>query len=176
MKSMNKRRLYAMLTVLLLLTAAVGGTVAFLIDSTDPLVNTFTPAEVTVYITDNVANNVKSNVVITNTGTTDAYIRARIVGNWVDDETGYIVQAWNPAGDGEFSGLSGDGWILNGDYYYYTIPVEPDTETETALFTSYEVKNTVEGAHLEMDILVQAVQATSAAATDAWGLDPSGLK
>ena len=176
MKLMSKKRLAALLSIVLLLTAAVSVTVAYLVDSTDPLVNTFKPASVNVNVTDDVTNNVKSNVEITNTGTTNAYIRARIVGSWVDDESGLVVRKWDPDNDGTFDGLPGEGWKKSGDYYYYTTSVAPG-KTTSALFTSYTVTVTVDGAHLEMDILVQAIQseggnADGSAAKAAWGVDP----
>lgn len=171
MKIFSKKRLVLLLASLLVLTAAVGGSIAYLAASTEPLTNTFTGVEVDVEITDKVTSNVKSDVVITNTGTTDAYIRARIVGNWVDDEKGYIVQAWDPAADGTFVGLPGTNWVQYGNYYYYTLPVAPGAITGSPLFTSYTVTKTVEGAHLEMDIIVQAIQSAGGAAKDAWGVD-----
>lgn len=174
MKIMNKKQLITVVSILLLLAVAVGGTAAFLAASTDPLINTFTPSKVGVEIEDTVDGNVKSNVVITNTGTTNAYIRARIVGSWVND-AGITVQAWNPTADGEFKGLPGKGWVARGDYYYYTLPVAPGDPTATPLFTSYEVKKTVDGAHLVLDILVQAIQSEGGAAQAAWGVDPATL-
>ncbi|MBQ3107896.1 MAG: thioester domain-containing protein, partial [Firmicutes bacterium] len=116
----------------------------------------------------------KENVVIKNTGSTDAYIRARIVGNWVSNEDNTtIVQAWDPDGDGEFNGLPGTNWEKSGDYYYYKLPVAPDQQTESPLFNYYTVTESVEDAHLVMDILVQAIQSEAGAAQDAWGVDPS---
>lgn len=172
MKRMNRKQLAAVLAIFLLLAVAVGGTIAYLAAATDPLVNTFTPSKVTVDITDEVDDTVKSNVVIKNTGTANAYIRARIVGSWVDNETGVTVQAWNPESDGTFDDLPGTGWVQQGDYYYYTSPVAPEATTDP-LFTSYTVTGSVEGAHLVMDILVQAIQAEGGAAEAAWGSIPT---
>lgn len=120
------------------------------------------------------------DALITNTGTTNAYIRARIVGSWVDDESGLVVRKWEPDNDGTFAGFPGEGWKENGDYYYYTTPVTPG-ETTSALFTSYTVTVTVDGAHLEMDILMQTIQSEGGnsngnAAKAAWGVDPSTLE
>ena len=42
--------------------------------------------DVNVKIEDKVTETTKSNVVITNTGTVDAYIRASIIGQWLDDD------------------------------------------------------------------------------------------
>lgn len=188
MKIMNKKRLAVLLASVLLLVVTVGGTIAFLVDSTDPLVNTFTPTSVNVTVTDNVSGNVKDTVEIKNTGKTSAYIRARIVGSWVSDKDNTtVVQAWDPAlyntdnpeagGDGTFTGLPGTGWVKreSDGYYYYTEPVAPNRPTGTPLFTSYEVKKTVGGAHLVLDILVQAIQSEGGAALNAWGVDPSTL-
>ena len=66
------------MAVLLLLGAAVGTTVAFLIDKTEPVTNTFTYAKVSCEVTENFTNNKKDNVRVKNTGTTDAYIRATL--------------------------------------------------------------------------------------------------
>ncbi len=174
MKKRKNRKLILLLAIVAAMAVAVGGTIAYLVDQTESLVNTFTPANVGVDITDEVENGVKSNVVIKNTGSTDAYIRARIVGNWVD-ANGTVVQAWDPTGDGTFANLPGAGWKLYNGYYYYTDPVEPNGELkgENALFTSYTVTKTVEDAHLVLDIMVQAIQSEAGAAQVAWGVDPS---
>lgn len=184
MKNRKNRKLILLLAIVAAMAVAVGGTIAYLVDQTSPLVNTFTPTEVGVDIEDKVEeveNGVKkSNVVIENTGTTSAYIRARIVGNWVETDANnnkVIVDKWDPAADGEFVGLldpNGD-WVQSGDYYYYTKPVEPggtlEDENENALFESYTVNPNPEfpNAHLEMDILVQAIQSEGGAVDAAWG-------
>ncbi|MCQ2603698.1 MAG: hypothetical protein MJ215_01445, partial [Spirochaetia bacterium] len=79
-------------------------------------------------IEDKVDGMVKSDVVIKNTGTVREYIRATITANWYDAE-GNIVAPWSvdstgKCSQGEFTGLTGTGWILGADgYYYYTYPV-----------------------------------------------------
>lgn len=101
----------------------------------------------------------KDNVVITNTGNTKAFIRAAIVGQWLDyldrpvfgftDKVNqlYLVESWyedqfvNKGRDqGLFVGLP--GYIGNGDnplrdwtlcedgYYYYTLVVPPLSDVE----------------------------------------------
>ena len=82
MKRMNKTKtILALALVALLLTCAVGGTVAYLVTKTDAVTNTFTPGRVTVRVEDTVSGNVKKDVKITNTGNTSAYIRVAIVAN-----------------------------------------------------------------------------------------------
>lgn len=183
MKKINKKSLALLICAALLLTFTVSGTVAYLVAGTNEVTNTFTPTHVTVDITDNVSNGVKSNVTITNTSNIDAYIRAAIVGYWCNDDD-EIVAAWNPTDttQGVFVDLPGENWAEYGGYYYYTVPIEPGEETGTKLFTTYTVGTPpVEGAHLVMNILVQAVQADGVTADGkkvvvaTWDVDPSTL-
>ena len=183
MKKFNKKSLVLLICVTLLLTFAVSGTVAYLVASTEKVTNTFGPAYVTVEVDDKVDGLRKYDVEITNTGNVDAYIRAAIVGYWCNND-GEIVAAWDPTDtdQGEFGGLAGTNWVKNGDYYYYTQPVAPGAQTPSALFESYTVKQApVEGAHLVMNIMAQAIQAEGTdddgtkAVVAAWGVDPSTL-
>ena len=119
--------------------------------------------EDTVTLAGNAANgytgSTKTNVVITNTGNTDAYIRAAIVGQWLDSNNDpvfgftddinnlYLVESWyedqfvnGAAKHGEFTGLPGyknganpnaNGWVLCTDgYYYYMTVVKPEATAE----------------------------------------------
>ena len=111
----------------------------------------------------------KTDVIITNTGNTDAFIRASIVGQWLDSNGdpvfGFtdrlhnlkLVESWYEDQfvygyhtHGEFKGLvgydpeySGD-WIKGEDgYYYYTKVVEAGDSIpeDDPLFESYTVKS-----------------------------------
>ncbi|MCQ2604862.1 MAG: hypothetical protein MJ215_07505 [Spirochaetia bacterium] len=139
-------------------------------------------------IEDKVDGMVKSDVVIKNTGTVREYIRATITANWYDAE-GNIVAPWSvdstgKCSQGEFTGLTGTGWKLGADgYYYYTYPVDGAEELKkvsgNALFTQYKYEDTeipVVGAHLEMQIMVQSViwDKDKAEVTEAWGSTAAG--
>ena len=50
------------LSLLLLVTAAVGGTVAYLLTQTESVTNTFTPSKVACTVTENFNGETKSNV------------------------------------------------------------------------------------------------------------------
>jgi hypothetical protein len=95
--------------------------------------------------------------VITNSGNVAAYLRAVIVANWQDAD-GDIVASWDfePS---EFEGLPGAGWTLAADGYYYTDATVAPGEAAPALFTGYMQPSAspVAGAHLVMDVAVQAV-------------------
>ena len=130
--------------------------------------------EIDVTVTDEVNGNVKSNVVITNTGNMPEYIRAAIVGCWCDDD-GNIVAPWS-ASQGTFDGLANSTyWHTGSDgYYYYKDPVPAGAATPTALFTTYTAPDAPEeGAHLEITITAQAVIADKNVAGTAWGIDQS---
>lgn len=112
------------------------------------------------------AGSVKDSVVITNTGNTDAFIRAAIVGQWLDQEGNpvfgftdfthgvQLVASWyedqfgdDPQYDqGSFEGLVGykgetsTTWEKGTDgFYYFKDPVAPGDTTATRLFKKYTV-------------------------------------
>ena len=116
--------------------------------------------DVNVTITDQFTESQKDNVQITNTGNTDAYIRAAIIGQWVDPSgnpvfgyTDFKSEQYEPAtipswyqdfiSDGgyygSFNDFPGTGWEKGpDDYYYYTSPVPPAGHP-TALFSTYTI-------------------------------------
>jgi len=126
-------------------------------------------------VTDTIVETIKSNLVIQNSGTLKAYVRATISANWCDRD-GYVVSFWDEDLTA-FSNLPGASWITKTEadgnkIYYYQDPVEPKATIPNPLFTSYLLgKSPVAGAHFEMQILVQAVlydaEKTNVAA--AWG-------
>lgn len=154
MKHLNRKKTVLLLAmVVLILAGAVGGTLAYIVTSSGPVQNTFTPAHVTCAVEEDFSNNVKNNVKIRNTGNTSAYIRAAVVGNWVKD--GKIVAPWE-----DNITYNQSDWVEGSDgYYYYKYAVAAGQVTNN-LFNSYTPGSTpVEDAHLEMTIVCQAVQA-----------------
>lgn len=156
---------HLLLIVSLILILAVGttATLAFLADS-DSLTNTFTPAHVTCTVTESFNGTAKSDVKVTNTGDTDAYIRVAVVANWVKD--GSVVA---PAG---ITLEPVNGWFSDGNYYYYPAVVAPNGGQTKALFSGAITAPTapVNGAKLQVDILAEAIQATPKSAVEAaWG-------
>ena len=128
------------------------------ISYTDPVTGRVTTLDL-----DSFKGSTKTDVVITNTGNTDAYIRAAIVGQWLDPQgnpvfgfTDYtagkvvLVDSWyqDQFGtnaqhkQGSFSGLPGNNWVKGEDgYYYYTkiVPAGESIPASDPLFTSYTV-------------------------------------
>ena len=172
MRAKTWKALIVAALAVVVLTAAVGGTMAWLSTKTSDLTNTFEPAKVTCAVDEpNWTNgkSIKENVSIKNTGTTDAYIRAMIVANWCTTD-GKVVKTASPY----YENLPGSGWVKYTDdgFYYYTQPVAPNGGTTNYLFTSCTPVDSEkpEGAdHLEVNIICQAVQSTPAAAVgEAW--------
>ena len=137
-------------------------------------------------ITDSVTSDVKSNLSITNTGTSVVYVRAYIVG-WWENENGDVVapwtktdgkfvgNGWEDAGDGTttFTG-TGSNWSIEADgFFYYNLQLWPGTQTDN-LFDTYTLTADppVTGSKLVLDIVTQAV--VHYAVKESWPLFASG--
>lgn len=166
------------LSLVLVLGLSVGGTLAYLVTNSGPVTNTFTPGEIITHIDENFDKETKKDVRIQNDpdSSADVYIRATWTANWVDDDTGSVVKPAQQGTDYTVVGLGAEGWVKNGDYYYYTSAVKPGDYTGY-LFTQLtpEPEQEPEGAHLEVTILSQAIQAEpEQAIKEAWGVTISG--
>ena len=161
----SRRPLLLLVSLVLILALAVGGTVAWLTSSSGPVTNTMTPGQVPITINETFNGTTKSGVTVTNKGNIDAYIRVAIVANAVD-ENGNIIAGTAPS---YVSLVNTDYWQLLGDgYYYYKGAVAPGGTTEP-LFTA---DVTVAGG--ELNILAESIQVLggyggNTASEYAWG-------
>lgn len=166
-----KRLATLLVSLLLVLGVAVGGTVAFLSTSTNSKVNTFTPSEVTCAVTETFNNNVKSHVAVQNTGDTTAFIRAAINVTWMKDaEAGTEYDAANqtvsakiPVKDTDYSITFAENtnWIKGADgYYYYKLPVDPQGSTGELIEECklLDGASAPDGYHLSVEIVASAIQ------------------
>lgn len=151
------------LSLVLVLGLSVGGTLAYLVTSSGPVTNTFTPGEVKTEIEEQFKNDVKENVKVKNTGTVDAYIRAQIVINWVDGEGNIVAE---PGEGADYELLMGSSkWKKGADgFWYYTEKVEPDGKTENLINKCEVTAKADAGVGLQVTILSQAIQAEPAEA------------
>lgn len=124
------------------------------------------PDDIDVEIDDQVEGNVKSQVTITNTGVMTGYVRAAIVGYWLDG-LGEVAAPWL-ASEGEFAYAAdwSTYWKQGADgFYYYLLPLEHGKETERPLFESYTLFEASTDAHLgqslEIDLAVQIIPIAS---------------
>ena len=155
---LNKRTVALLVSFAVLLSAAVGVTVAYIVDRTPDVENTFKPSRVACEVIKEDGNDVYT---VKNTGDTDAYIRVAVVVNW---KNGSNVYAQAPQFDVDL----GANWGLGKDgHYYYIKPVAGGAqipETLTVRSNSVAPSNEYE---LVVEVYASAIQATSAA-VDQW--------
>lgn len=173
-KSLTARSILVIVSAATLLLACVGMTVAFIIDSTNTITNTFVPSQVSCLVQETNwedGNTVKTDVSVQNTGDTGAYIRAAIVINWQDDEGNVYGTA--PVNGVDYTiSINNEDWTLGRDgFYYHKSAVDPSNLT-SVLIENCTVKAVApkDGYTLSVEILASAVQSTPAtAAEQAWG-------
>lgn len=152
----------------------VGGTVAYLVTKTDPVVNTFTPGEVSCKIDETFDGTTKSNVYVTNTGNTNAYIRAAIIVTW-KDAAGNIAATVPAKGTDYTLELNETDWVEHDGYYYYKGSVAPNAQTEKLIKTCTDLRSNGDYT-LCVEILADAIQSSpDSAVTQAWGNDALNL-
>lgn len=162
---------FMLLALVLIIGAAVGTTVAFLVAKTENVQNTFEYAKVSCEVTESFSGTTKNNVQITNTGTTDAYIRATYVVNWLDEEGNIAASVPN---DYSYSLTENpDGkWEQKSDgYFYYLSPVAPGDSTLGSLLNCTVTYPENPEYTLSVEILATAIQSNPASAVEsAWGI------
>ena len=172
----QKKLLLALAAAGLLLLAAAGTTLAWLSAQSTTLSNAFDPAAVSCATDETLADGVKSNVSIRNTGTMDAYIRAALVPVWKDGDSiaakaASLSDCAMDWGDGY-----GTSWIRGTDGYYYCTTPVPAGEKTPVLIDRCTAAPTG-GYRFELQISAQAIQALPAsAATGIWGGAVSGVR
>ena len=168
-KAIRTGRLTTMvIATVLLLALAIGGTLAWLSTKDGPITNTFTPSKVTCKVTESFNGETKSNVNVTNTGDTDAYIRVKLVTYRTNDQGQHI------GGTASLPRFTlGENWVLHDGYYYYTLPVAPGESPETNLTESMTLTDSytdADGGKQAIDVMAEAIQSVPEAAVKAaWG-------
>lgn len=173
-KKNNKKRLSAIIAaaVAAVTLATAGGTVAFLVDKTGEVKNTFTPSKVACSVQETFNKAEKTDVSIKNTGDTDAFIRATIVVTWRDKD-GDVYGVPIESSDYTITpALPSNGWFKGSDgYYYYSKEVAAGAST-AELFDSCKLAANVtppEGCTLAVEILADAIQSRPEdAVEEAW--------
>lgn len=174
--NMSKRAIVLLLSLVLVVSTVIGTTMAYLVSSPDPVVNTFTPARVDSEVNENIENGIKTNVKIQNKSNVTAYIRAAVVVTLTGPDG--VQQAVKDT-HYTITGLPGTDWITDSDdFYYYTKPVAPndnnadthDDETDILIGSCKPVQAKIpDGYELCVEILSEAIQAEPAEAVQsAW--------
>ena len=169
-----KRSLVLVVSLLALLLAVAGGTLAWL-TAQDSVSNTFTPAHVTCDVDETFDGTAKSNVSIKNTSDIPVYIRASIIVTWKDSSGNVYGQL--PVADTDYTISYGTGWTRQGDYWYCNSEVAVGANTPELISSCTEVagKAPKENYRLSVEIIAEAIQSQpDRAVQQAWGVTISG--
>ena len=173
----RSKRILLLVALVMILTAAIGGTIAYIVTSTTAVENTFTPAKVETEINETFDGTVKTNVSVKNTGDVAAYICAAIVVSW-KTTTGETYAVAPTAEEYDIS-LNETDWVKIGDYWYCKAPVAVGANT-AVLIQNCKLKDEVtppEGYYLSVDVITSAIQAEPVdAVTGSWGVTLDGDK
>lgn len=148
-----------LVSLLLLLTVTVGGTIAFLMDTDGPLHNLFNPSQVTTKVEETLSGDTKKDVYIKNTGNTDAWIRAAVVVTWQDAEGNVYGQA--PVEGTNYEITWGTGWQTRDDgFYYWTSPVKAKTGVTGDLIETISPRGNppADGYYLTVEVIGSGIQ------------------
>ena len=164
----------------------VGATLALLFSFGNELINTFSPGNVDVKVKETITGNTKSSIILTNTGNTDAFLRMAITSHYtgtytIGGNTTTEIIGSMPAPI-SFNLNTAEGWVKYGNYYYYTKPVAPNTDTAdlintTGITLDYFVEpSSRENQDVEVtyqqvvEVFAEAIQSAPVdAVQDAWG-------
>lgn len=158
----SKKPLTLFVALVLLLTLAVGGSLAWMV-SNDDVTNSMEPGQVPIEIVEQIDGTTKTKITIQNTGNIDAYIRVAVVANKVDKDGNITI------GTAPTLNLNTDKWQqLSDGYYYYKGVVAPGASTDSLGSISF--------VDAEVNILAESIQVLGgtsgdgSASVDAWGV------
>ena len=193
-RTKSKKKLILLVSLVMLLIVAVGGSLAYLTANTEPLENIFPTSEVPISVQESFNGTVKNNVTIQNDGDTEAYIRAAVVVTWQDSEGKVYAVKPEVGVDYQITFPTGTGWVYRtaDGFYYYTSPVVPEDNAVTTdvvedstgvlLTNCMPLKAApADGYTLSVEIVAESVQAKGLDGSDkavvkAWGIDPETLR
>ena len=159
------------LSLLLLVAVAAGGTIAWLSTKTGSIENKFTPSQVSCEVYEVFQNNVKSSVIVKNNSNIDAYIRVKLVTYRVNDKNQHI------GGEASVPNFSlGTNWRKYKGYYYYTLPVTSGEYTPNMIKDGSSISLTgsysdADGGKQVIEVMAEAIQSKpSSVVQQAWGV------
>lgn len=163
------RAVLLLVSLVLVLSAAIGGTLGYLTGQVS-VTNTMQVGNFTTEIDENTKNGVKSNVKVQNTGDYDAYIRAVVVVTWQNKDGAVYPEA--PVANEDYTITYGTDWTQQGGFWYYNGVVGAKQSTGNLINSCKPVERKApEGYDLNVEILASAIQAEPAQAVkDAWGM------
>ncbi len=181
-KRPKKKTAVCLLALLLLGALAAGGTIAYIMTTSQSVINIFTPTAVSCKVTEDFDGTVKKNVNVRNTSNIDAYIRVKLISYRVNGAGEHI------GGVAEIPDFDpGDGWFKADGYYYYRYPIKAGASPNSPLIgesgitligdygyvldENYEVSSgDADGGRQVIEVMAEAINTGTDAVSEAWGL------
>ena len=161
-----------LVSLVLIIGVIVGGAIAFLMDTTGPVNNQFTPSKVTTEVVEDITSDPtkKQDVKIQNTGDTEAWIRAAVVVTWQDKDGNVYGKAPVEGSDKDYtifynirSDVKADCWVEGNDgFYYWTSPVAANGQTGDLIKSCTYKANAPDGYSLTVEIIGSGIQSKPA--------------
>lgn len=167
-----RREFVLVCSIALLLIGMVGGSLAYLFMSTDPVTNTFTAPNIDVTIPESFDGTEKKNVTVKNDCDFEVYARATYVVYWQDADGKVYPVA--PIEGTDYTISIGSSWGKNGDYWYYNTKLAANTESANFIVSCKETDSEMaQNYKLVVDVIGEVVQAEpDQAVIDLWGFVP----
>ena len=150
-----KNKLIVFSAILLVSIMVAGGTFAWFTSSPEASVNKAQMGIIKVEVIKNGIGDIK----IENDGTSDCYVRVRLVPQWSDPSLSISDVAISIGGD----------WKKENDYYYYK-KVLKEVEVTKDLIKSIDF-STIEGATFTLKVVAEGVQTTYQAWEKVWSIN-----
>lgn len=158
------------ISIILLLSTAVMGTMMFLVSKTPVVTNTFDPAKVTCEVQEQFDGTVKKDVTAKNTSNIDAYLRIKLVSYRVNTDGERIggtvvIPNFTPS----------SGWFEQDGFYYYHKPVAPGEIPEVKLIGDSGITlvtyTDADGGKQVIEVSAEAIQAKpTSVVADQWNV------
>ncbi len=125
-KKLSKKIILLLLSLVLVLGLAVGGTVAYLVRDTDGLTNHFDPARMEVEILEDFDGTTKSSIRIHNKGDVKVYAKVQLI-TYMTNAQGEVVLDQLPV----LAVPAASGWVAGEDNtFYYLTPIASGASVE----------------------------------------------
>ncbi len=163
------KSLTLIISLVALCAVAVGGTLAWLFDSSEKLDNKFYIPDAEIDIEETFDGSEKTNVGVKNTGKTEVYVRVMLVETWRNSDDQVVAEPKDAVVSYEWGS---DDWKKGpGGYYYYTKPLAVDATTPNLINRATCTVPKGE-ALLKLEVVAQAIQSIPTdAVEEAWGVE-----
>ena len=163
------KSLTLIISLVALCAVAVGGTLAWLFDSSGKLENKFYVPDAEIDIEEKFDGSEKTDVGVTNIGKTEVYVRVMLVETWRNSGDQVVAKPEGAVVNYEFGS---DDWVKGSDgYSYYTKPRAVGATTSN-LIDRATCKVPEGAALMDLEVVAQGIQSTPKdAVVEAWGVE-----